>query len=174
MNRKPWEKDEEYMSYVGELLKRKEIQQLKEYNHHYYNNRLNHSIGVSYKSYRVAKKVGADAKAVARAGLLHDMYYYDRSISKEVLNGSSHNKVHPKIAVQNAKQLTELSEIEQDIIEKHMWGATNTRPKYKESYIVTMIDKWCAMTDLTIPIKKKWNRMVSQNFVHRKYHRTGI
>lgn len=156
-----WKKDKEYMSYVSDLLERDEVKQLKAYNHHYYNNRLDHSIAVSYYSYLLAKKLNANAKAVARAGLLHDMYYYDREHSKEVLNGRSHNATHPKIATKNAERITTLSDLEKDIIEKHMWGATKQFPKYKESYIVTLVDKYCAMTDLAIPLTSK---------MKRKYH----
>ena len=157
MNRR-FEEDKEYMSYVSDLLKNKEVQQLKEYPHHYYNNRLAHSIAVSYYSYLVAKKLRANKASVARAGLLHDMYYYNREEAKEVLNGRSHNATHPQIAIKNAERITSLTSKEKDIIGSHMWGATKRRPRYKESYIVTMVDKYCAMSDLCLPIRRKFKR----------------
>lgn len=168
MNQLKWKNDKEYMSYVEDLLQQPEVRQLREYNHHYYNNRLNHSIAVSYYSYLVAKQVNADARAVARAGLLHDLYFYHREEAKEILNGHSHNASHPQIALKNAEHLTELSDIERDIIVSHMWGATRRRPKYKESYIVTLMDKYCAISDLAIPLRNKTRRMV--NRYHHKYH----
>lgn len=168
MNQNKWRNDKEYLSYVGDLLNTPEVRQLREYTHHYYNNRLEHSIAVSYYSYLLAKKMKANARAVARAGLLHDLYFYHREEAKDVLNGHSHNASHPKIALKNAEKLTDLSDVERDIITSHMWGAVNSRPKYKEGYIVTMMDKYCAMTDLAIPLKNKTRRMA--NRYHRKFH----
>ncbi|MHC9000559.1 hypothetical protein [Enterococcus bulliens] len=44
--------------------------------------------------------------------------------------------------------------MERDIIIKHMWGATIAPPKYKESYIVTMVDKYCAIKEAATPVTK--------------------
>ena len=52
---------------------------------------------------------------------------------------------YPRIAVRNARKLVNLNKKEEDIILKHMWGATIAPPKYKESYIVTMVDKYWAV-----------------------------
>ena len=65
--------------------------------------------------------------------------------------------MHPRIAVKNAEKITELSELERDIIIKHMWGATITPPKYKESYIVTMVDKYCAIREAAVPLVDRFN-----------------
>lgn len=155
MGKKDWRYDAEYRSYVDDLLANPNVQELKNYTHHHYTDRLSHSLAVSYTSYLLAKKLHADAKAVARAGLLHDMYYYDRSTSASVLNGKNHYQVHPKIALINAEYITPLSEVEKDIIEKHMWGATGALPRYRESYIVSMMDKYCALKDVSLPLWEK-------------------
>lgn len=49
---------------------------------------------------------------------------------------------HPKIALENSKKLFDLNEKEKDIILKHMWPLTLSLPKYKESFIVTLADKY--------------------------------
>ena len=36
---------------------------------------------------------------------------------------------------------------EKDIILKHMWPVTIKLPKYKESYIVSSVDKYCALAE---------------------------
>ena len=77
-----WRNDEEYMSYVGSLLETKEVQKLANYTQHHFSTRLEHVITVSYVSYRIAKTLGWNAKAVARAGLLHDLFYYDWRTTK--------------------------------------------------------------------------------------------
>jgi len=69
-----WRDDQEYMSYIEDLIDTDEVQKLKEFKQHHYSNRLEHSISVSYRSYKVAKKVNGNARATARAGLLHDLH----------------------------------------------------------------------------------------------------
>ena len=36
---------------------------------------------------------------------------------------------------------------EQDIIKKHMWPVTLALPRYKESYVITLVDKYSAMKE---------------------------
>lgn len=48
------------------------------------------------------------------------------------------------IALRNALDIFELNDMEKDIIKKHMWPMTAVPPKYKESFIVTCVDKYCA------------------------------
>ena len=144
-----WETDSEYMSYIEDLIFTEEVQKLAEFKQHRYATRLSHSISVSYLSYRLAKKLKGDARATARAGLLHDLFFYDWRTEK--YDGGTHAYIHPRVAVKNAAKLTPLSDLEKDIIIKHMWLATLAFPKYKESYIVTFVDKYCAMNELCVP-----------------------
>ena len=67
----------------------------------------------------------------------------------------SHAWVHPRIAVRNARKLVNLNKKEEDIILKHMWGATIAPPKYKESYIVTMVDKYWAVKEAATPLRNR-------------------
>lgn len=149
-----WREDQEYMSYIEDLLATDEVQKLANYTQHMNSTRLEHSISVSYNSYKIAKKVSGDARATARAGLLHDLFYYDWRETK--FDEGSHAYMHPRIAVKNAEKITHLSPLEKDIIIKHMWGATITPPKYKEGYIVTMVDKYCAIKEAAMPYTAKW------------------
>lgn len=153
-----WREDQEYMSYVEDLLATEEVQRLGNYKQHMHSTRLDHSISVSYYSYKLAKKWKGDARAAARAGLLHDLFYYDWRTTK--FDEGSHAYMHPRIAVKNAEKITELSDLEKDIILKHMWGATIAPPRYKESFIVTFVDKYCAVKEASSPmtanIKSKW------------------
>ncbi|OFI46618.1 HD domain-containing protein [Floricoccus penangensis] len=151
---KPWEQDEEYLELISDLIDRPEVQKLDEIVHHHHTTRLIHSLNVSYNSYRIAKKFGMKSREVARAGLLHDLFYYDWRDTK--FEEGSHAYVHPRIAYENALKLTELSELEKDIIIKHMWGATIAPPKYKESFVVTMVDKYCAIKESSTPVAYKW------------------
>lgn len=142
------------MEIVGELLQHKDIQDLKYYKHHYYNTRFAHSLEVSYTTYRWCKRLGLDYRAGARAGLMHDMFYYDCRESRGIIE--HHNRDHPLIALMNARQLTELTEIEEDMILKHMWVPFKQTPEYTEGWVITLADKYHAMMDwVYIPIKKR-------------------
>lgn len=59
-----------------------------------------------------------------------------------------HGFIHPEIALKNADEHFELNKIERDIIKKHMWPMTVVLPKYKESYVVMIVDKVCASMEI--------------------------
>lgn len=151
-----YKKDGEYMSYVGHLIDSRLVQRLDAIPHHYYSTRLAHSINVSYTSYRIAKKLGWDARSTARGGLLHDLFFYDW---RETRFKKSHAWVHPRIAKRNAQKLTSLNQIEEDIIVKHMFGATLAPPRYKEAWIVTCVDKYWAVKEFLTPLRTKWKEV---------------
>ncbi|MEG2505769.1 MAG: hypothetical protein RSB44_13935, partial [Carnobacterium sp.] len=47
----------------------------------------------------------------ARAGLLHDLFYYDWRTTK--FDEGTHAYMHPRIAVKNAEKITELSALKE-------------------------------------------------------------
>ena len=49
--------------------------------------------------------------------------------------------LHPAIALNNALKYYDLNEIQKDIIVKHMFPVTKSFPSYKESWLVTLVDK---------------------------------
>lgn len=51
-----YRQDKEYMAEVGHLIDHPKLQKLKDIPHHIHSNRLEHSIHVSYTSYRISKK----------------------------------------------------------------------------------------------------------------------
>lgn len=169
-NPNAWRQDQDYLNIVDDLLQHDEVQQLAQYTQHHFSNRLRHSISVSYQSYTIAKTIGADAEATARAGLLHDMFYYDWRVTK--FEEGSHAYVHPRIALQNARKITHISDKEADIIVKHMFGATIALPKYRESWIVSIVDDFAAVNEYLIPKAyltyfkwhTKWLKKVSEVF----------
>jgi len=114
---------------------------------HRHVNCLDHSIFVSYTSFIWCEKLGLDQKAAARGGLLHDLFLYNwRDANSHI---GMHGLTHPIQALKNATKHFVLSEMEQDIILKHMWPITILMPKYKESFIVSCADKACAILEAT-------------------------
>lgn len=156
-----WEQDEEYVALIADLLENEELNKLDDITHHHYTTRLAHSLFVSYVSYRIAKRMNLDARAVARAGLLHDFFLECRE-EIATMDLGSHNCAHPKIAVENAAQITELNELERDIILKHMFMTTlrSGIPRYKESFVVTCVDKYCAISEVSAPMRGKIRRKI--------------
>ncbi|MCF6515134.1 HD domain-containing protein [Lactobacillus sp. S2-2] len=154
-----WYENEEYLSIVSDLLDNDKVKKLDNYVQHHHSTRLKHSINVSYISFKIAKKWHLDYKSTARAGLLHDLFYYDwREVKFDL---GSHAFIHPKIALRNAKKITSLNPIEQDIILKHMWGLTISNPKYKESLIVSLVDDLEAVTEFSKPLKRRVRKFIN-------------
>lgn len=151
--RNEWRNDKEYVAIVADLLRQPSVQKLAEYTQHHHSDRLQHSIAVSYDSYRIAKRLHLDYVSTARAGLLHDLFYYDWRTTKFDLG--THAFIHPRVALRNAEKLTRLNSKEKDIILKHMFGATLAVPKYAESLIVSLVDDYEAEQEFFSPLKKK-------------------
>ncbi|WP_125702999.1 HD domain-containing protein [Lacticaseibacillus daqingensis] len=144
-----WTNDTEYLALVQDLLDQPAVQRLADYTQHHYSNRLDHCISVSYRSYLLGKRWHLNVRALARAGLLHDLFYYDWRTTKFDLG--THAYVHPRIALRNAEKLTDLTPMEKDIIIKHMWGATLGVPRYRESLVVSLVDDYAAVDEVVVP-----------------------
>ena len=80
---------------------------------------------------------------------MHDFYLYDWHQEKPYKG--LHGFAHPGIALQNAQRYFELNDKEQDIIRKHMWPLTPMLPRYRESYVVMLVDKYCAVCERFSP-----------------------
>ena len=148
--------DAEFHSLIADLIQHDTVRQLAAITHHHFTNRLDHSISVAYLGYRLAKKWGLNYRSVARAGLLHDCFLESRE-EIATMNRGSHSRLHPLLACENAAAITTLSHMEQDIIKTHMFLVSRCAfPRYKESYLITFVDKYIAMKEVAIPL---WNRV---------------
>jgi len=134
---------DEFSACTAPLLALPQVQKLEACAHHVHYTRLGHSLDVAYLSFCIAKLTGCDAISCARGGLLHDMFYRDDAEGAKL----DHMKNHPKEALENARAVCTLNPIEEDIILKHMWLINPDMPKYKESFIVTIVDKICAVRE---------------------------
>ena len=143
----------EFLDVVSDLIDTPEFRKLDECSHHYGVSRLQHCINVAYYSFLVCRKLNLNYKAAARAGLLHDLFYYDWQGSG--LGMVKHALLHSRIALANAEKLTELTDLERDIIKNHMWLCGNIWPRHRESYIVSMADKVCAVWEAGYGVKCK-------------------
>ena len=128
---------DEYNIIIKDILSNDKVLELDNHIHHK-TTRLTHSKRVSYYSYLVCKKLNLDYVSTARGGLLHDFFlnsYSDEKSYKLLRN-------HPLIAYKNASKYFKLNNKEKNIIESHMFPINiKYIPKYKESYIVSIVDK---------------------------------
>lgn len=138
--------DDEYKLLVRHILDNKEFAEIEKIEHHGIS-RLDHSMKVSYYSYRIAKSLRLDYIEVARAGLLHDFFLSDDERTAKDRFVSTF--VHPKKAVENANRVFGISDREKDIIATHMFPVNLSVPKYAESWVVNMVDKFVGITEFS-------------------------
>ncbi|MCD7836080.1 MAG: HD domain-containing protein [Lachnospiraceae bacterium] len=79
-----------------------------------------------------------------RGALLHDYFLYDWHDNNHISPLHLHGFYHPGRALRNADREYRLTEIEREIIRKHMWPLTIVPPTCREAWIVSMADKWCS------------------------------
>ena len=139
-------KDSEFEEIIKDIVSNDTVLQMKNYRQHYDTNCFDHCMNVAYYSYLICKKFKLDYKSVARAGMLHDLFLYDWRVKQKGKKGL-HAFTHPKTSFDNASKIFDLNAKEQDIIVKHMWPVTIKLPKYKESYIIGFVDKYCAIKE---------------------------
>lgn len=135
----------EYKACLEGILDHEQVMKLDLHTQHCNTSRLQHSVNVSYYSFLICRMFGWDYRSAARAGLLHDLYFYDWRVTKYLRSG--HASWHPRVALDNARKITELNKVEIDAIEKHMWPCTPVPPRYIESYVITFVDKTCAVCE---------------------------
>ncbi len=146
--------DKEYIKIVKDILNHKEFLKRKEFEHHYNESVYDHVLRVSYDCYKIGKKLKLDYKALAIAGLLHDFYDkpWQKNFEKKKLF-EKHGFVHAEQARKNAKKYFPnlVNEKIEDMIKTHMFPLNIRLPKYKESWLLTFIDKADSMDFLLHP-----------------------
>lgn len=120
-----------------------------------------HVISVAEYSLFLADKYNlkVDKKSLIRGALLHDYFLYDWHIPCK--SHRLHGFTHAKASLLNAQKEFNLTEIEKDIIVKHMFPLNLTPPKYLESWIVTYADKVVSSKETVIGLKVKSNNVYS-------------
>lgn len=135
----------EFEEIIKDIISNQTVQMMKSYRQHFNISCYEHCYRTAYYCYRICKYMHWDYKAVTRAAMLHDLFLYDWRVKNN--RKGFHAFTHPKTAYINAKKLFKLNDKEKDIIIKHMWPVTLTLPKYKESYVLTLMDKFSAIKE---------------------------
>lgn len=142
-----YEHDKQYVKIVEPILDDDDFSKMKDIQHHN-DTRLNHSLKVSYYSYKIAKALRLDYEDVARGGLLHDFYLEQVNDQKSLKDKIIlYTTKHPNDALDNASKHFNISEKEKDIIRTHMFPVDVKVPRYAESWIVSMVDKGVSLKE---------------------------
>lgn len=130
----------EFLNIIEDILSSSKFIEIKGCIHHGIS-RYDHCLRVSYYTFLLTKFLKLNYREATRAALLHDFF------TDEVkdLNGYKRLVEHPKKALINSKKYFELSELQEDIIIKHMFPVTIIPPKYLESWIVDIVDDFSAI-----------------------------
>ena len=149
----------EFFNIIEDIISNDTVKQMKNYRQHCNTSCYKHCMQVAYFTYMACKKMKLDYISATRAAMLHDLFLYDwRKKYRNIDISGLHAFVHPRIALENASEIFELNDIEKDIILKHMWPVTLSFPRYKESYIVTIMDKYSACLETYLYLRNKLKR----------------
>ncbi len=128
----------EFYQIIEDIIKNKKFINLKEDMHHGIT-RLDHSLSVAKTAYFLSTKLKMKNYVdVTRAALLHDFY------NNEDLNGKAIIIKHPQVAALNATKIFNINDIQINAIKAHMFPLGVVLPKYKESWLVNIADKFVA------------------------------
>lgn len=107
-----------------------------------------HCLRVAAMSCRLARALDldVDTDALVRGALLHDYFLYDWHEKDD--SHRLHGFTHPRRALQNACEDWALTEVECNVILRHMFPLTPVPPACREAWLVCLADKLCAMQEM--------------------------
>lgn len=114
-----------------------------------------HCINVTTMCLKIVNKfnIKVDTKSLVRGALLHDYFLYDWHDKDK--SHRLHGFRHARFAYLNASKEFDLNKKEQNMILTHMFPLNLRIPKYKESVILCVADKICALSETIEIIKEK-------------------
>lgn len=147
---------------AGEILQTDLFQEAAKTDHHYGYNIANHEIHVCLIALFIVALLSAigihfHVREMVRGIMCHDLGLVGR------YNGKFHSGPdcafrHPVESEKEAEKIcTDLTPIETDVITKHMFPLSKTGiPSCRETWIVTIADKICAVTEGLHISRKDW------------------
>jgi uncharacterized protein len=136
---------------IKEIIRREDIlrhiQKMDAYYHHGKITTMWHCIAVTYFSLKIASllKLKIQKKSMVIGALFHDYYLYDWHVREKY--HQFHGFKRAKFALKNSKKIYPINPIEKDIILNHMFPLTFNPPRYKESILVSAVDKGCSISE---------------------------
>lgn len=147
-----------YNKIVENILNNEDFNKIKQIEHHG-TTRFEHSLKVSYVSYKISKLLHLNDVETARAGLLHDFFISD--LNRTTKERVKETFTHPSRALETASEHFSLSDREKNIIASHMFPTYYVLPKYAESWIVILVDKVIGTYEFGVKFKYKLSYMAN-------------
>lgn len=143
----------EFNKIIKDIVTNEEFMKLQNEVHHS-TTRFDHSLRVAYEVYTKLKDNNSNYVEATRAALLHDFFFDDDLSSSQ--NDRLNN--HPLIALENAKKYFDINELQENIILSHMYPLSYCLPRFKESWIVSLMDKKVTIVEFKrFGLKKSFN-----------------
>ncbi len=139
-----FKKENEFQNITNDILNNSIFSDLKDELHHGIS-RYQHCLRVAKGTYYITKKLNMDYERATRAALLHDFY---KDVDTVNYTTKETFKIHPDIALLNAKKYFDLDYKQENIIASHMFPVCKTLPKYKEAWITSLVDKGVAIYEM--------------------------
>ena len=162
---------EEFNNIIEPIISNEKVLEMKNYYQHATTTCFDHCLDVAYYSFVVAKKLKLDYVSLTRAAMLHDFFLYNWRGSGAFMEKGFFNQhafSHGKTAYKNASKYFELNDKEKDIIINHMWPVTLSLPKYKETFIITLTDKFSTLREMYKYFTN--NTLVKNRFFRIEYY----
>ena len=140
-------KDREYHiieEYGKDILSSIEFQRIVGQRHHIFSTVGYHSVHVAQKMLFLSRLFRMNERDAVRGSLWHDVGIYDRASFKGTSGTTSE---HPIRSLKAAESSGTLDDTQSDMIAHHMWPVTHGLPKTREGFMITLADKWCAITE---------------------------
>ncbi len=143
----------EFNKIIKDIVTNEEFMKLQNEVHHS-TTRFDHSLRVAYEVYTKLRDSNQNYVEATRAALLHDFFFDDNLSSSQ--NDRLNN--HPLIALENAKKYFDINELQENIILSHMYPLSYCLPRFKESWIVSLMDKKVTIVEFKrFGLKKSFN-----------------
>lgn len=151
--------------YAADILDSEGMKRETDFTQHGEMSCYDHSVAVACESIKLALRfrMRVDVRSMVRGALLHDYFLYDWHDPAKCPR--LHGFTHAKTALANAERDFDLTDTEREIIKKHMFPLNPQPPRSKESLLVTVADKICA-------VREMYNAMIPR-FKLRRY-RNGL
>ena len=127
--------EERFSRLVAEVASAGRVPLMRECVQHGQVSTWEHCVRVAHASLAMARalRLRVSERELVRAALLHDYFLYDW-----------HEPGH----VGHAHEDFDLSPLEENVIESHMWPLPPTRvPRSREAVLVCLADKWCSLAE---------------------------
>ena len=133
--------------YGGDILASDGMQSEKQFMQHGSVSTYEHSLSVAVMCLRLSHHfhIHVNVRSLVRGTLLHDYYLYDWHTPHS--GHDLHAVMHAKYALKNASRDFTLNEVERDMIAHHMFPLNPMPPRYRESVILCVADKLCALSE---------------------------